>query len=357
MLISRAQGTTSQRIQIKITNVATGNGLTGLTSVAAGLLCTYFRDGDTAATAVTLSAGTLGTWSSGGFGEINATTLPGIYELGVPNACLATKDCSIQLSGAANMLDCPIKIEITNAGWNNQTVGFPTNLVDLAINTSGHVIGQHTLVYTATAASGAASTIVFPTGASTTTHVYEGCRVRIVAGTGGAPYQERVIKAYNGATLTATVDRAWTTAPDATSVFEVVLDDNAGLDVNQNVNANIVDAAGSPSAPMTAATIANTCAAAILKTPANLLATDATGYVTLAALGLDQVIAEPAAGTQPAINARQALMLIVDAAAAGIVTELAPNVFAIQNPSGTLNRAVFTVDANNDRTSVSLTLP
>ncbi|MDE2507971.1 MAG: hypothetical protein KGM43_12225 [Planctomycetota bacterium] len=357
MLISRAQGTTSQRIQIKITNASTGNGLTGLTATSSGLLCTYFRDGDTTATSVTLSAGTIGTWSSGGFVEISSSSMPGVYELGVPNACFATKDCSIQLSGAANMIDCPIKIEITNAGWNNQTVGFPPNLVDLAINTSGHVIEQHTLVYTATAASATSTTIVFPTGASTTTHAYEGCRVRIVSGTGSTPYQERVIKAYNGSTLTATIDRAWNTTPDATSVFEIVLDDNAGLDVNQNVNANIVDAAGSPAGTLTVGTIATACAAAILKTPANLLATDVSGYVTLTSAGLDQVIAEPAAGTQPAINARQALMLIVDAAAAGVVTELAPNVFAIQNPSGTLNRAVFTVDANNDRTSVSLTLP
>ncbi|MDE2506815.1 MAG: hypothetical protein KGM43_06365 [Planctomycetota bacterium] len=234
---------------------------------------------------------------------------------------------------------------------------FPANFAAMAINTSGHVIEQHTLVYTATAASGTASTIVFPTGASTTTHAYEGCRVRLVAGTGGTPYQERVIKAYNGVSLTATVDRAWTTAPDATTVFEVVLDDNAGLDVNQNVNANVVDAAGSPSVPMTVATIATACAGAILKTPANLLATDATGYVTLTALGLDQIIAEPAAGTQPAINARQAIAVTFDAAAGGLIVNTGTLQWSVQNPAGTLNRVVETLDNNSNRTGVVLALP
>jgi hypothetical protein len=38
---------------------------------------------------VTLSAGTLGTWTTGGFKEVNATDMPGVYEIGMPNAVFA----------------------------------------------------------------------------------------------------------------------------------------------------------------------------------------------------------------------------------------------------------------------------
>lgn len=57
-----------------------------------------------------------------------------------------------------------------------------------------------------------------------------------------------------------------------------------------------------------------------------------TAGVTLAAAGLDAVIVETAAGAQAAINARQALSLIVCASPAGIVTGAATTTITVKNP-------------------------
>lgn len=67
----------------------TGAGKTGLTN--ASVTAFYFRPGDTstASRSITLSNGTLGTFSSGGFREVSATDMPGLYEIGVPNAVFA----------------------------------------------------------------------------------------------------------------------------------------------------------------------------------------------------------------------------------------------------------------------------
>ena len=67
----------------------TGAGKTALTN--ASVTAFYFRPGDTSTTSrsITLSAGTLGTWSSGGFIQVNATDMPGLYEIGIPNAIFA----------------------------------------------------------------------------------------------------------------------------------------------------------------------------------------------------------------------------------------------------------------------------
>lgn len=66
-----------------------GAGKTGLTN--ASVTAFYFRPGDTstASRSITLSNGTLGTFSSGGFREVSATDMPGLYEIGIPNAVFA----------------------------------------------------------------------------------------------------------------------------------------------------------------------------------------------------------------------------------------------------------------------------
>lgn len=82
-------GSTSRLEHVFILDSAstTGAGKTGLTNASVTMY--YFRPADTTATSVTLSAGTLGTWSSGGFKEVDATNMPGLYEVGMPNAVFA----------------------------------------------------------------------------------------------------------------------------------------------------------------------------------------------------------------------------------------------------------------------------
>src|SRR5215831_10233896 len=75
------------RVFIKDSTVAYDKGLTGLTNASSGLTCYRMRDddGNAGATQLVLSAGTRGTWSSGGFIEKDATNAPGWYELGLPD--------------------------------------------------------------------------------------------------------------------------------------------------------------------------------------------------------------------------------------------------------------------------------
>jgi hypothetical protein len=111
------KGTTSKRVMVFIQDSAstTGAGKTGLTS--ASVTCYYWREdaGDVGATAVSLVAGTRGTWTSGGFVEKDATNMPGFYELGIPNAALATGAdwVGMQIKGTG-IAPLPIEIQLTD---------------------------------------------------------------------------------------------------------------------------------------------------------------------------------------------------------------------------------------------------
>lgn len=83
------RGSKSKTIPVTLESEATpGDGLTGITN--SDVTCYYKRQGDAASTAVTLAAGTLGSWVSGGFKEVDATNLPGVYEVGLPDAAIAS---------------------------------------------------------------------------------------------------------------------------------------------------------------------------------------------------------------------------------------------------------------------------
>lgn len=76
-----------------------------------------------------------------------------------------------------------------------------------------------------TSQAGGASTITLAAGASAVDGAYNGMTVRITGGTG--INQERKVLSYVGATKIATVSVAWTTAPDATSTYDVIDRPNA----------------------------------------------------------------------------------------------------------------------------------
>src|SRR5690242_19981229 len=92
LLVKKGRTSLLVRIFIQDSSSTTGAGLTGLTSASAGLVCYRARDddGNLGATQVVLAAGTRGTWSSGGFVEKDAANMPGVYELGLPDAGQAT---------------------------------------------------------------------------------------------------------------------------------------------------------------------------------------------------------------------------------------------------------------------------
>lgn len=112
------KGKTSKIVQIFIqdSTSTTGAGKTGLTSGSTGLICYRARtdDGNAAGTQLVLSAGTRGTWSSGGFVEKDATNMPGVYELGLDNAGIATGADQVvyMLSGATGMAPLALEIQL-----------------------------------------------------------------------------------------------------------------------------------------------------------------------------------------------------------------------------------------------------
>lgn len=91
----------------------TGAGLTGLAYNAAGLTAYYFREGDAAATAISLATMTVGTWASGGLKLVDNTNTPGLVQLGLPNACFtALGSVIVYLFGATNMVPTVLEIQV-----------------------------------------------------------------------------------------------------------------------------------------------------------------------------------------------------------------------------------------------------
>jgi hypothetical protein len=125
-------GSTSVRLQVFLrdNSVAYDKGKTGLAYNTASLTAYYFRDGDTSATAITLVTATLGTWTSSGFIVVDGTNMPGVYELSLPNAAIATgaKWVKILIKGAAGLVEECIHIELL--GNNEYSAAFSTGFND-----------------------------------------------------------------------------------------------------------------------------------------------------------------------------------------------------------------------------------
>lgn len=115
--LSILAGSTSKllRVFIQNNNVTTGAGLTGLTSGSSGLTAYYIREGANSTTVISLTSATLGTFTSSGFIEVDATNMPGVYEIGIPNAAIAAsaKSVLVYLKGATNMAAVMLEIELT----------------------------------------------------------------------------------------------------------------------------------------------------------------------------------------------------------------------------------------------------
>ena len=142
MKLIEKKGTTSKIVHLFIqdSSVTTGAGLTGLVYNSAGLKAYYIRPGDSSATAITLASATIGTYASGGFVEVDSTNMPGIYEFGIPNACLASgaNQCVIMLQGATNMAPVSLEIQLVDYDPYSATNLGLTNLDALISSRSSH---------------------------------------------------------------------------------------------------------------------------------------------------------------------------------------------------------------------------
>lgn len=307
--VSIKAGTTSYLTSVFIQDSSStvGAGLTGLVYNTAGLTAYYYRKGAGASVAITLATMTLGTWATGGFIVMDGTNMPGVYQIGLPDAAVAAGATTVivYLKGAANMVPTVLEIELTavdnqsatafmtSVGSVTGSVGSVTGAVgSVTGNVGGNVTGStasviasvtidQTVVLSAnptagtigealwfmdsrvgrrgTAQAGGASTITLDAGASATDNLYRGYLLKITSGTGSG--QRATIVSYVGSTKVATIARkgdtsGWDTVPDNTSVFliEPVEQANIGLWVGIQPNALIggrVDA----NAQATAATL------------------------------------------------------------------------------------------------------
>lgn len=124
MKLITKKDTTSKTMLIFVQDSSStvGAGLTGLAWNSASLTWYYYREAaGTGATQVTLATQTIGTWATGGFVELDATDMPGWYEIGVPNAVLATGAdfVGMVLKGATNMAQVNIEIQLTDFDLND----------------------------------------------------------------------------------------------------------------------------------------------------------------------------------------------------------------------------------------------
>lgn len=123
MKLALAKGTTSYTVYLFIQNSSstTGAGLTGLVYNSAGLVAYYVRNRGSA-TAITLATQTVtGGFSSGGFVEVDATNMPGVYRLDLPDAVLASGSdfAVVALKGATNMAPVALEIQLTGCDLND----------------------------------------------------------------------------------------------------------------------------------------------------------------------------------------------------------------------------------------------
>jgi hypothetical protein len=122
-LFVQAQATSNRSEYVFVQDSAstTGGGKTGIVYNASGLTAYYVRPGGSA-TAITLATQTVtGAWSSGGWVEVDATNLPGIYRFDIPNAVFATgvDHAVVMLKGASGM--APVSLEYQLTGFDPAT--------------------------------------------------------------------------------------------------------------------------------------------------------------------------------------------------------------------------------------------
>lgn len=278
-------GATSQTIYVEILDSTSTSGArkTGLAFNTSGLTAYYVRNGGSA-TAITLAtlAAANSAYSSGGFKEVDATNMPGIYRLDLPDAAVAAgvSDVVVTLRGATGMVQVSSNIQLTGADLQDSTF----------LGLSPYTFG---ITDSGTAQSVAGTTIQLKAGAPA--YDISGSTVIVTSATTGAG-QSRSILSYNTSTKTATVD-TWGTTPTGTITYVVIGTPPASTSVPVPANVTqfggtaITSAAGIPEVKVNniaASAITATSIAANAITAAKV-ATDAIGAAQLAADAVTEI--------------------------------------------------------------------
>ena len=256
LLIKKGSSSKLVELFIQDNSVTTGEGLTGLTFSSAGLAAYYYRDTGGSAVSISLVAGSLGTWSSGGFVEVDSTNMPGMYQLGLPNTAIATGATGviIELRGATNMAPSVFEIQLAAVDPDMADFGLTnissnvTQWLGVAPNAliSGKVDSVQELRSGLTQSGSTASTIKLDAGASATDSFYnDGIAWDITTG------QSRRISAYVGSTKVATISPNWQTTPGTGDTFVIIPFETLSATVSGTVDANVITWLGSTPASLT----------------------------------------------------------------------------------------------------------
>jgi len=133
--ITIAPGSTSQSIELYL-------GATGLTASTTGLSARYNRT-RTASVNIPLVARTIAqAWTSGGFAEVDATNMPGVYRLDLPDAALAAgaDDVTIVVRGASGTNGAVMTVKLSSGGLTSaQTAAAVLDAVGTSYATAGSI--------------------------------------------------------------------------------------------------------------------------------------------------------------------------------------------------------------------------
>lgn len=190
------QGSIVLRVKLLNSSVATGAGLTGLTSASAGLIISTIADNEATATAYTVTGATIEAVTTKGtyaaptatkcrFIEVDATNHPGIYELQFADARFAvanSKSLLVSLSGATNLAQADFVVQLQtddpfvakiSSGTGAGQLSVSSGLVTLAgVTHTGAVIPTVTTLTGHTAQTGDAfARLGAPAGASVSADV------------------------------------------------------------------------------------------------------------------------------------------------------------------------------------------
>lgn len=323
-------GATDQTVYVFIQDSAstTGGGKTGIAYNAASLVCYYVRDLGSA-TALTLATQTVtGTHSDGGFVEVDATNMPGVYRLDLSDAVCAASvnNVVVMLKGAAGMVPLPLEIQL--GGGQIATLTGHTAQTGDAYARLGAPVG---VSISADVAAIQAKTTNLPASPASTTNITAGT-ITTVTNLTNAP---------TAGDLTATMKASVTAAvPTAAEIADAVWDEATADHVTAGTTGKKLSDI-STGTPLDAAGVR----AAIGLATANA---DAQFAALPTAVENADALLDEANGIETGLTVREGLRLAL-AALAGKLSGGGTGTIVIRNPGDTKNRITATVDVDNNR--------
>lgn len=140
--IKKATTDVSVYLFIQDSSVSTGAGKTGLAYNTASLVCYYVRPLAAAAQLALATQTVTGAHSDGGFVEVDATNMPGVYRLDLSDAVCATgvNSVVVMLKGAANMAPVVLEIQLVSYDPNDAVRAGLTALPNAAADAAGGLV-------------------------------------------------------------------------------------------------------------------------------------------------------------------------------------------------------------------------